>query len=337
MRMEPERHPYDLSDSDLALVAVLQDDPRASWANVGAAVGVSAQTARRRWEVIADAGAAWITTHVGPWGDLLVGLVELRCRPGSAGEIAAVLRGHPKIMTITGMTGDHDLVLTIMVGDMLEFRRIVQNALAQPEGVTGVRSTIVTRMFSEGSRWRAVGEPQEQARVRAAPPIDIFQPDRRQWLTVLGVLERDGRASGATVAEAIGVSEPHGRRVLQRLLDTRRIRQRVDVSLEQRLWPHALALWMVVPAARLEATALQIADLPMTRMCAALAGGASNLYVIVWLRDLSEAATIEAEIVRSLEVRVADRALLLHYYKRLGHVFDEENRHEGHVSWLGEG
>ena len=151
---------------------------------------------------------------------------------------------------------------------------------------------------------------------------------------MLGELERDGRASAATLAERLGTSEAHARRITRRLLADGWVQQRIDVSLEQRMWPHALALWMVVPAARLEATAVQIAQMPMTRLCAALAGGSTNLYVIVWLRDLEEAATIEAELARSLELRVLDRAILLHYYKRLGHLFDDANRREGHVSWL---
>ncbi|MDU0325713.1 MULTISPECIES: Lrp/AsnC family transcriptional regulator [Microbacterium] len=332
MRIESSPHPHDLSDSDLALVAALQDAPRASWASIGRAVGVSAPTARRRWAAIVESGAAWATTYVGSGAGMLFGLTEVRCRPGSVDAVAAVLRMHPKVISVTGMTGDRDLVLTILAEDMARFRRLIQSWLGSHEAVIGVRSTVVTRMFSEGSRWRAVGPPQAVA-LPSVPDGEPIAPTA-QWHAVLDELERDGRASPQAIAARLGSSEAHARRVVRRLLGTGWIQQRIDVSLEQRMWPHALALWLVVPAARLEATALQIANMPMTRMCAALAGGASNLYVIVWLRDLSDAASLEAELARSLELRVLDRAILLHYYKRVGHLFDDEDRREGHVSWL---
>lgn len=335
MGMSTAPHPHDLSDSDLALVTALQDAPRASWAAIGRAIGASAPTARRRWEAIAESGAAWATTYAGFASGLLCGIAEVRCRPGSVDAVAAALRQHPKVISVTGMTGDRDLVLTILADDMAQFRRLIQSWLGTHDAVTGVRSTIVTRMFSDGSRWRAVGPPHDAL----LPTVDDGRADgeaasRTQWHTVLTELERDGRASARDLADALGTSEAHARRIARRVLASGWVQQRIDVSLEQRMWPHALALWLVVPAARLEATALQIANMPMTRMCAALAGGASNLYVIVWLRELEDAATMEAELARSLELRVLDRAILLHYYKRVGHLFDEDNRREGHVSWL---
>ncbi|MFC7432101.1 MULTISPECIES: Lrp/AsnC family transcriptional regulator [unclassified Agrococcus] len=335
MRLPSSPHPHDLSDSDLALVTALQDAPRASWASIARTIGASPPTARRRWEGIVDSGAAWATTYVGFAAGLLFGLAEVRCRPGTVDAVAAALREHPKVISVTGMTGDRDLVLTILADDMAQFRTLIQSWLGTHDAVTGVRSTIVTRMFSDGSRWRAVGPPHDAL----LPTMHDARADgdaatRAQWRTVLTELERDGRASARTLAERLGTSEAHARRVARRLLASGWIQQRIDVSLEQRMWPHALALWLVVPAARLEATALQIANLPMTRMCAALAGGASNLYVIVWLRELEDAATMEAELARSLELRVLDRAILLHYYKRVGHLFDGANRREGHVSWL---
>ncbi|WP_175414218.1 Lrp/AsnC family transcriptional regulator [Agrococcus sp. SGAir0287] len=334
-RSNAPAHPHDLPDSDLALVTALQDAPRASWAAIGRAIGVSAPTARRRWEAIAESGAAWATTYAGFAAGLLFGLAEVRCRPGTVDAVAAALRAHPKIISVTGMTGERDLVLTILADDMAQFRQLIQSWLGTHEAVTAVRSTIVTRMFSDGSRWRAVGPPHDGL----LPTVHESRADgeaasREQWLAALEVLERDGRASARELAERLGTSEAHARRVVRRLVAHGWIQQRIDVSLEQRMWPHALALWLVVPAARLEATALQIAGLPMTRMCAALAGGASNLYVIVWLRELEDAAPMEAELARSLELRVLDRAILLHYYKRVGHLFDEENRREGQVSWL---
>lgn len=324
-----------LSHSDLALIEALQRDPRASWAQVAAAVGVSAPTARRRWERLVADGTAWITTYPGIGAGLVAGLVEVRCRPGTSDAVAASLSTHPRIVTVSAQTGERDLGLIVFAEDLTELRRIVQRDLGAHGDVVGVRSSIMTRVFREGSHWRA-GVLDAPARgVGAAPSAGATPPLAAPGtMAVLGELERDGRAPTARIAAAMGSGEAHARRTVHRLLDSRRIVQRVDVTLDQPHWPHSLALWMVVPAAQLDEAARRIGDLPTTRLCAALAGGQSNLYAIVWLRSLEEAAEIEAQITRGLTARVLDRSLLLHYYKRLGHTFDDARRRTGQVPWV---
>ena len=51
---------------------------------------------------------------------------------------------------------------------------------------------------------------------------------RTQWQEVLRELERDGRATARDVAERIGTSEAHARRVVRRLLGNGWIQQRID-------------------------------------------------------------------------------------------------------------
>lgn len=324
-----------LSRSDLALIEALQRDPRAPWSQVAAPLGVSAPTARRRWERLVADGSAWITSYAGMGAGLVAGLVEVRCRPGTSDDVAARLVQHPRIVTVSAQTGDRDLGLIIFAADLSELRRILQRDLGAHDDVVGVRSSIMTRVFREGSHWRA-GVLGGTEPTTAEGPSGAFAPapTAPTTLAVLGELERDGRAPTARIAAALGTGEAHARRTANRLLESRRIVQRVDVTLDQPHWPHSLALWMVVPAGQLDEAARRIGELPTTRLCAALAGGASNLYAIVWLRSLEQAAEIEAQITRGLPARVLDRSLLLHYYKRLGHVFDDERRRVGQVPWV---
>lgn len=327
----------ELSVSDLALIEALQRDPRAPWAQVAQTVGVSPPTARRRWERLTADGTAWITTYAGMGAGLVAALVEVRCRPGTADDVAAELRRHRRIVTVSAQTGERDLGLIIFAEDLVELRRILQRDLGSHSDVLGLRSSIMTRVFREGSHWRA-GILAGGGRPRAAKPSAAVTPPpgARAMMTVLGELERDGRAPTARIATALGAGEAHARRSVHRLLESRRIVQRVDVTLDQPHWPHSLALWMVVPAAQLGEAAKRIGELPETRLCAALAGGPSNLYAIVWLRSLEQAADVEARIMRGLPARVVDRSLVLHYYKRLGHLFDDGRRRVGQVPWVTE-
>lgn len=324
-----------LSESDLELIEALQRDPRAPWAQIAAVIGASAPTARRRWERLVADGSAWITSYPGMHDGLVVGLVEVRCRPGTSDEVAAELVTHARIVTVSAQTGDRDLGLIVFADNVAELRRILQHGLGGHADIVGVRTSIMTRVFREGSHWRAgvLGSAEREGESERQPARAMRALTDPATLRVLHELELDGRAPTARIAERLGTGEAYARRTVRRLLESRRVVQRVDVTLAQPHWPHSLALWMVVPAAQLDEAARRIGELGATRLCAALAGGASNLYAIVWLRSLEEAAEIEAHITRGLPARVLDRSLVLHYYKRLGHLFDDDRRRAGQVPW----
>ncbi|WP_345752063.1 AsnC family transcriptional regulator [Microbacterium rhizophilus] len=319
-----------LSEWDLALVDAMQDDPRAPWARIAQALGVSAPTVRRRWQRLVEADAAWITTHAGWDSGVVTALVAVQCRPGTADDLAQAVAAHPQILTVSVITGEHDLLLTVFADDMLALRRLTQRALGGHDGVMRVRMMPLTRVFRDGSHWRAGSPGRTRAQPRRTPGSPLSPHALR---AAVGVLERNGRASSAELGHALNTSEAHARRAVQRALREEQIVQRVDVRLDQPHWPHSLVLWIVVPAERLHETALRISRMPLSRVCAAFAGGAANLYTVVWLRSLSEAPDVEAQIVHGHDVRVADRGILLHYAKRMGHVFDDEQHRVGHVPW----
>lgn len=333
MRIEIDQQASLLSDSDLALVEVLQRNVRASWASIGEALGVSAPTARRRWERLVERGGAWFTSYLRPGDDETWGIAEVRCRPGTVDGVAAVLVREPKVLTLSGTTGERDLLVMVGADSMREMRAVLQGNLGQLDDVVSVRTSLMTRLYVDGSNWRP-GTLHSARREQLPPKPGNASSSVQHRDAVLRVLEHDARANAEDLAKALGVGASHARRVAGELLGARTIVQRVDVSLEQRIWPHALVLWLVAPAASIDAVARRIGELPLTRLCASVAGGASNLYVIVWLRSLAEASQVEAEVVGSGGVRVLDRSLLLHYYKRLGHVFDADNRRTDFVSYL---
>jgi DNA-binding Lrp family transcriptional regulator len=323
---------YQLTETDLELVQELQNSPRGSWAKIARELGVSPQTARRRWDRLADAGAAWITTYPAPGSGVIAGVVDVVCRPGAADKVAAQLVDIPKVMTVSGVTGDRDLLLSILAADMAEFRSIIQGGIGSRTDVVRVKSSLSTRVFHDGSMWRPAGAvlgPRADAG-EAESGLSIRSP---QTQSVLALLEKDGRLPAESIAETLDVTDTHARRVVQRLIGSQNLMQRVDMSFDQDRWPHALILWMVAPSSKIDAIAQHISSLPVTRTCSAIAGGSSNLYAVVWLQSLHEAADVEAQVVSSPDVRVVDRSIVLHYYKRLGHVFDADRRRTRHVGW----
>ncbi|WP_424466102.1 AsnC family transcriptional regulator [Pseudoclavibacter helvolus] len=323
-----------LSESDLALIDVMQEDPRAPWAQIGQAIGVSAPTARRRWGRLLDGDAAWVTTHAGWNSGVVTAIVAVQCRPGTVENVIEAFVRHPRVVTIAEITGDHDLMLTVLVPDVHELRRFLRVGLTSHADVVRLRTMLVTRMFLDGSHWRSgfgVASRHVQSREGSTSPAAPLTP---ALATAISILERNGRAPSSELAEALGVSEAYARRFVRRAVRSGQIVQRIDVQLEQPRWPYSLVLWMVVPAGRLYAAAARISGRQSVRACAALAGGSANLYAIVWLSSLAEAPEVEMQIVQDSDVRVVERSIMLHYSKRMGHVFDAEQRRTGHVPWV---
>jgi DNA-binding Lrp family transcriptional regulator len=322
----------ELSDLDFALYDALQDDPRAPWAGVAAAIGVSAPTARRRWQRLEASGTAWIVTYQGRGSDGVMASVEVRTAPGEVDAVAAALCAFGQVMTVAGLTGDRDLLLIVMGRSLAEFRHVVSEQVGRTPGVVRVRSALMTRNFRDGSHWRATsdrGSRRPDAR-RAVPDVGPA-PTLAQEIAVLGALQRSGRLPIAELAGELDVSEPVARRVLRRLVADDRIRQRIDVDVDALGWPHALALWLQAPSDRLHDAAARISSLPTTRLCVSLAGGPGNILVISWMRAIADATDVEAMVGAVSKATVVDRSILLHYYKRLGHVFADSGAHVGSV------
>ncbi len=334
MDLKPRELSPVLSESDLALIDVMQEDPRAPWAQIGQTIGVSAPTARRRWERLHAEDSAWVTTHVGWNSGVVTAIVAVQCRPGSVETVIDAFVTHPRVVTIAEITGDHDLMLTVLVPDVHELRRFLRVGLTSHADVARMRTMLVTRMFLDGSHWRSgfgvSSRPAEPRDGSTSAP----SPLSPALATAISVLERDGRAPSSELASALGVSEAHARRFVHRAVRSGHIVQRIDVQLEQPRWPYSLVLWMVVPAGRLYSAAARISQRQSVRACAALAGGSANLYAIVWLSSLAEAPDVEMQIVQDGDVRVVERSIMLHYSKRMGHVFDSEQRRTGHVPWV---
>lgn len=322
-----------LTESDFAIFDALQAEPRASWVDVGKRVGISAATVRRRWQRLEENGLAWISTYPGFASGVVRAIIRVKCHPGSVPSAANQIRTIPEILTLSSMTGSFDLHLTTFTKSMTDLRRVIQTELAAVDGVAAIHSSLISEVFREGSTWK-VGALAERKLGPLKNGLDSRPALTDQAMAVLATLERSGRANAASISQAIETSEPHARRVTQKLIRDGVLAQRVDLSSEQSAWSHALAIWMDCPASQLASIAGRISMMPSTRLCTAIIGGPANLFVIVWLSSLEEAPDIEATIIHGFDVEVVDRSSILHYHKRMGHIFEQDGSYAGHVPWL---
>jgi DNA-binding Lrp family transcriptional regulator len=131
---------------DRQIVAALLGDARATYAEVGAQVGLSAPAVKRRVDRLRASGAiTGFSAQVDPaaLGWTTEAYVELFCRGRtSPRDIAAAVAKHPEVVDACTVTGEADALLRIRAADVRHFEQVVERIGAEPF-VVRTRSVIV--------------------------------------------------------------------------------------------------------------------------------------------------------------------------------------------------
>jgi DNA-binding Lrp family transcriptional regulator len=131
---------------DERIVAALVEDARASYADIGAQVGLSASAVKRRVDRLRASGAITgftVTVDPSALGWTTEAYVELFCRSRtSPSSIGAALSKYPEVTGACTITGEADALLHIRAADVQHFERVVEQIGAEPF-VVRTRSVIV--------------------------------------------------------------------------------------------------------------------------------------------------------------------------------------------------
>ncbi len=121
---------------DEQIVALLIDDARRSYADLGTEVGLSASAVKRRVDRLRAAGAITgftVRLDPGALGWAVEGYVELYCRARTAPDaIRAAVRRFPEVVEASTVSGEADAVLRILAADMRHFEQVLEQIGAQP-------------------------------------------------------------------------------------------------------------------------------------------------------------------------------------------------------------
>jgi DNA-binding Lrp family transcriptional regulator len=135
-----------LDDLDKQIVAELVKDGRATYAEVGAAVGLSAPAVKRRVDRLLASGAiTGFTAQIDPsaLGWTTEAYVELFCRGRtSPADIAVALAKYPEVIDASTITGEADALLRVQASDVRHFEQVVERIGAE-SFVVRTRSVIV--------------------------------------------------------------------------------------------------------------------------------------------------------------------------------------------------
>lgn len=125
-----------LDDLDRKIVAALVANARTSFAEIGAAIGLSAPAVKRRVDRMREAGViTGFTAIVLPsaLGWRTEAYVEVYC-DGAAPprRLAEVVRDHPEIIAAMTVTGGADALLHIRAADIQHFEEVLERIRAEP-------------------------------------------------------------------------------------------------------------------------------------------------------------------------------------------------------------
>lgn len=332
----------ELSEEDLALINALEIAPRISWADAGEILGVHATTLAARWERIRGAGAAWVTAHLmGDPKQMCLALVDVDCDMHRRAEVTGALAAVPEIVTIEEAASNRDLMLTVLTQSLEEFTTTVASRLQDIGGLLKYQTALCTRLHSGGYAWRLnvldraqIAALQAKAGPEAAgsaPPDAVVEPLPESHLALLPFLARDGRATAADIARALGRHPATVQRQLNRVLASRLLSFRCEVAQKFSGYPVTCQWFANVPPGQHEAAAAELRGLRNVRLSASTTGR-TNFVIIMWLQSLADVMNAELALQQRIpDIDLVESVVMLSTVKRVGWMLNQDSTATGRV------
>ncbi|MEV6277976.1 AsnC family transcriptional regulator [Nocardia sp. NPDC051832] len=322
-----------LSEDELALIHALQLAPRASWAELGHALGVDPVTVARRWQRLTARGAAWVGVSPGPrlFDRVCLAYLRIDCAAGQAGAAVEALARHPHLVTLERAAGPHHILATAGAADLAAMSRYTLDVLPALPEITAVRADLITHMFTEGGDWRIDALAPEQRTRLAAPAARPPSKRDRGRLTdqdraLLDALAQDGRAAYSALAAQLGTGAAAVKRRIDELTRLGLFRFRCDFARPLGGWPVAVTFWATAPTDQLHRIGHALVELPQIRNCAAITG-THNLLLQASLHSVADVLAFENQLAAAHpELTIGERVVTLRHDKLLGRVLDPQGR-----------
>lgn len=322
----------DLHADDVRIIRALQIAPRASFATIAQALGLTESAVARRYRRLRADGVMRVAGVVEPgalgqsrW------LVRLRCRPGSVGAIADVLAQRDDVSWVALCAAGSEITCAVRSRTREQRDDLLGKRLPRTAAVLDINASAMLRQFlgGRGHYWAALrgtltaeqesmlgGEdaPFTEAPVVAGDPVRLTPEDEK----MLDVLTADGRASLVELAAAADLTPGRVSRRLQTLFRRGAVYIDVEIAAAQ-LGFHAQAnLWLRVHPSEVKRAGRALAQEPGIGFAAAVSGP-YNLHAVASCRDLDELFEFTSDRVGSLPgLQSMEISPLLRHVKQIG-------------------
>ncbi|MEU5979814.1 AsnC family transcriptional regulator [Streptomyces sp. NPDC047315] len=280
---------------DVNILHALQRAPRAAFNRIGEAVGVSEQTAARRFHALRRSGAMNVVGLVNPAMDGQAQWVaRIRCRPDRVVALAQSLVRQPEVAYAHLSTGGAEIVCAIRSPLDSGRNPFLLDQIHSSAAVLDVRVDMMLHTFGGcGASWTGHGGELGEDQVRmltagraphtAGAPIVPSEDDS----ALLTALAGDGRTSYTRLAQLTGWSKPRVARRLEVLEESGTLFYDVEL-MPERLGFHVTAtLWLSVAPEFLQQVGEEIASHAQVAFAGAITGD-NNVMAIVICRDTED-------------------------------------------------
>jgi DNA-binding Lrp family transcriptional regulator len=274
---------------DRQIIHALAVQPRASFRTIGEVVGVSDQTAARRYRRLRDSVGLGIYGLVrGSLAGWVDWLVRLQTTPGGANAIADALARRPDTRWVRLYSGGTEVVCVLQARSAEQRDALFLHGLPGSRRVVQVSAYATLHVFSPVI-WAGVYNalsPAQLARMGSPSAVSAAGDVRLQPGDdpLLAELARDGRTSVATLAEATHWHESTVRRRIAELTASGLLYFDADINDTMLGYNVSALLLLTVEPARLDETGRAMAAHAEAPFVAAVTGQC-NLIAQVVVRD----------------------------------------------------
>jgi DNA-binding Lrp family transcriptional regulator len=218
---QPDHAAFKVDELDLALIARLRAEGRASNRSLADALGVNDATVAARLRRLEDEAIVRVVavTDMAAFGhDLLAfGLVRVAGRP--VHDVGAELAELEECIGVVVTTGRADLVLSVLARDRAHFAELIGTSISAVPGVESVSWELALDILEYESEWAVL-----DAADHPTEPWGTSEVVDDLDLRIIGLLQQDARSSNRRIAAELGVSEGTVRSRIRRMEDEQIIR-----------------------------------------------------------------------------------------------------------------
>ncbi|MFI0264241.1 Lrp/AsnC family transcriptional regulator [Streptomyces sp. NPDC017056] len=305
--------PGDVQPDDVRIIRALQIAPRASFASIANALGLTEGSVNRRYRRLRADGVVRVAGMVNPgalgqsrW------LVRLRCRPGSVSAIADALAKRDDVNWVALSAAGCEITCATQSRTREQREDLLGQRLPRTAAVLDINAFAMLRQFmgGRGHYWAALqgtlspeqeamlgseGAPFTEAPVVTRDPVRLTAEDEK----ILGSLAADGRASLVDLAAAADSTPGRVSRRLHALIERRVVHIDVEIAAAA-LGYHARAnLWLRVHPSAVKNVGRTLAQEPEIAFAAAVSGP-YNIHAVAHCRDLDELFEFTTDRIGSL-------------------------------------
>jgi DNA-binding Lrp family transcriptional regulator len=281
---------------DQQILQCLMLDGRAPMRRIAAVVGVSEQTATRRYRAMREAGVLRVlVSEAAASARRRLWLLRLQCRPAAAAHLGDVLAARDDVSWVALHSGGAELMCTTSLPGDAACGTGVLPRISHTSEVLSFTTHLVLHSYSGGpAEWSGFEEPLSEDAERDL--LGGRDPHRREETygpvlpedrPLLEELRRDGRATASALSRALNWPLSRVRSRLQGLLDSGAVTVDVDVMLEAFGYRLSATLLLQVSPDLIVTVCEALSSHRQTSWVAAVTGSA-NVVAAVTCRDSNE-------------------------------------------------